>query len=190
MIKRLQWLYPPTAHKFFLNLMGVTCDRLENLTECYAEIKMQYDSVGLCNRDMFLKVLDTEIQRSRSYSTKLSLCCMKLNFEDGDTNPDKLANERIMCELGESFSKEIRSWDTLSQFDGQTFALLMPQTSFDEAKNICHTLKRVLENKNLSINAIRVKIAFGLAELVQERDKTGSDLLAKATALLQNASYT
>lgn len=44
MIKRLQWLYPPTAQRFFINLMGITCDRLENLTECFSEIKMQGDS--------------------------------------------------------------------------------------------------------------------------------------------------
>ena len=37
MIKRLQWLYPPMAHRFFFNLMGILCDRLQNLTECYLE---------------------------------------------------------------------------------------------------------------------------------------------------------
>jgi hypothetical protein len=46
MVKRLQWLYPPTAHRFFLNLMGIVCDRLEHLTECFAEIKMLNDSTG------------------------------------------------------------------------------------------------------------------------------------------------
>ncbi|EFK07284.1 cyclic nucleotide-binding domain protein [delta proteobacterium NaphS2] len=35
MIKRLQWLYPPTAHRFFFNLMRILCDRLQNITECY-----------------------------------------------------------------------------------------------------------------------------------------------------------
>jgi predicted RND superfamily exporter protein len=44
MIKRLQWLYPPTGQKFFINLMGITCDRLENLTECFSELKMRGDS--------------------------------------------------------------------------------------------------------------------------------------------------
>ncbi|MCF8127501.1 MAG: MMPL family transporter [Deltaproteobacteria bacterium] len=37
MIKRLQWLYPPTAHRFFFNLMTILCDRLQHLTECYLE---------------------------------------------------------------------------------------------------------------------------------------------------------
>ncbi len=51
MIKRLQWLYPPTAQKFFLNLMGVVCDRLESLTECFAEIKMQDNARDLHGKD-------------------------------------------------------------------------------------------------------------------------------------------
>ena len=45
MVKRMQWLYPPTAHRFFFNLMGIVCDRLENLTECFAEIKMRADTL-------------------------------------------------------------------------------------------------------------------------------------------------
>ncbi|MGD9133776.1 MAG: MMPL family transporter, partial [Desulfobacterales bacterium] len=57
MIKRLQWLYPPTAQKFFFNLMTLICDRLENLTECFSEIKVFDDSTGLVNRKNFLKIL-------------------------------------------------------------------------------------------------------------------------------------
>jgi preprotein translocase subunit SecF len=40
MIKRLQWLYPPTAHKFFFNLMTLICDRLDRLTQRFSEIKV------------------------------------------------------------------------------------------------------------------------------------------------------
>ena len=36
MIKRLQWLYPPTAQKFFFNLLTIICDRLEKTTSDYA----------------------------------------------------------------------------------------------------------------------------------------------------------
>jgi hypothetical protein len=40
MIRRLQWLYPPTAHKFFFNLMTLICDRLDRLTQRFSEIKV------------------------------------------------------------------------------------------------------------------------------------------------------
>jgi len=44
MIKRLQWLYPPTAHQFFFNLMSLICDRLDRLTQRFSEIKALEDS--------------------------------------------------------------------------------------------------------------------------------------------------
>ena len=187
MIKRLQWLYPPTAHKFFLNLMRTICDRLENLTECFAEIKMQDDSMGVYNKDNFLKILDAEIQRSRSQRTNLSLCFIKLNFEEaGSGNP---AKERIMNFLGESFAREIRSWDTLSRYGRKTFALLLPQISIDEAKRLCHRLQSISEDNQIETDGNRVELAFGLAELALDKEENSSNLIERAIAFLQNVSH-
>ena len=188
MIKRLQWLYPPTAHKFFLNLMGITCDRLQKLTECFSELKMQEDPSGLCNRLNFFKILDTEIQRSQSCCTNLSLCFIKLNFEDSGVDPDNLTKDRIFHSLGEILSKEIRNWDTLHRYEKQTYALLMPQTSFDDAQNFCHRLNRIAKKNDSEIDGRRIKLVFGLAELTPGKNETGAELLAKATSGLQNTS--
>jgi len=189
MIKRLQWLYPPTAHKFFLNLMGITCDRLEYLTECFAEIKEQDDATGLCNRGTFLKILDVEIDRSRSHRTRMSLCFMKVNFEDDEAGSGNPAKERIISFLGESFAREIRSWDTLSRYGRKTFALLMPQISINEAQCLCNRLRRISEDSHLETSGSRVKLAFGLTELLLDKAENGSDLIDRATAFLQNVSY-
>ncbi|UCD81551.1 MAG: cyclic nucleotide-binding domain-containing protein, partial [Desulfobacterales bacterium] len=189
MVKRLQWLYPPTAHKFFLNLMRITCDRLEYLTECFAEIKMEDDTTGLCNRETFLKILDVEISRSQSHRTNLSLCFIKVNFEDDEASIGNPAKERIIAFLGESFAREIRSWDTLSRYGRKTFALLMPQISMTEAQRFCRRLQRISEDSHLETDGRRVRLAFGLAELVLDKDEKGTDLVDRATAFLQNVSY-
>ena len=188
MIKRLQWLYPPTAHKFFLNLMGITCDRLQNLTECFSEIKMQDDSAELCNRLNFFKILDTEIQRSQSCCTNLSLCLVKLNFEDSAVASDNLTKDRIFHSLGEIFSEEIRSWDTLHRYEQQTYVILMPQTSLDEAQDFCNRLERISEKEYSEIEGMRTNLVFGLVELTIGKDETGAELLAKATSALQKVS--
>jgi diguanylate cyclase (GGDEF)-like protein len=167
--------------------MGITCDRLEKLTECFADIKMLNESNGLCSRLEFLKILETEIQRSQSYRTNLSLCFVKLNLEEAGAGFGKSTENRILRSLGEIISEEIRNWDTLHQYDQQTYALLMPQTTFDEAQHFCNRLKSI-SDKNFSESAdLRVKLAFGLAELAHGKDETGPDLLAKVTAVLQNA---
>jgi diguanylate cyclase (GGDEF)-like protein len=187
MIKRLQWLYPPTAHRFFFNLMTLICDRLENLTECFSEIKVLDDSTGLYNRENFLKILDSEISRSRRYRINLSLCFLRFDFDGAGPATDNLEKERILRSLGEAFSRRIRKCDTLSRFDQQTFALLMPHTPAAEAQLFCDRLKRLFAEKCKEIDGVQVKLSVGLADFVSGTDASGSDMLAKATALLQNA---
>jgi len=188
MVKRLQWLYPPTAHKFFLNLMGVTCDRLENLTECFAEIKMQADAQGLCSKENFLKILDTEVQRACRYRASLALCLMKVNFNEDETVADNPVKEGIINALGESFAREIRSWDSLSRFGRKTFALLMPQSSREEAQNLCNRLQRIFDDRR-SASAVRsATITFGLSEMTPDGEENAADLLERAADFLAKGS--
>ena len=70
----------------------------------------------------------------------------------------------------------------------QTYALLMPQTSFDEAQNFCNRLKHILEKNYSEIDGMRIKSVFGLVELTLGKNETGAELIAKATSGLQNAS--
>ncbi len=186
MIKRLQWLYPPTAQKFFLNLMGITCDRLENLTECFSEIKMQEDSNKLYNRLDFLKTLDTEIQRARYCRTSLSFCLLKIAFEEQQSDLDNTLKDRIIRSMGYIFSENIRDWDTLHRYDGQSYALLLPQTSIDEARSLGDRLKRISAESILKTDGLRAKFEFGWAEFSHENDHTGADLLSRASAEMQN----
>jgi predicted RND superfamily exporter protein/GGDEF domain-containing protein len=186
MVKRLQWLYPPTAHKFFLNLMGIVCDRLESLTECFAEIKMQDVSPGMCSKENFLTILDVEIKRSRSQNTNLSLCLMKLNLEDDSGKPD---TDRIISLLGESFAREIRGWDTLGRYGSKTIALLLPQVTIEGAKRLCDRLHRLSENNLVETGGSLVKLAFGLAELALDKEEKSSDLIDRATAFFKTPSH-
>ena len=190
MIKRLQWLYPPTAHKFFFNLMTLICDRLQDLTECFSEIKVLDDSTGLYNRENFLKILESEMQRSRRYRTDLALCFMKFDFYDANPDLDNLEKERILRALGESFSKEIRDCDTLSRFGHQTFALLMPHSSMADAQLLCNRLRYLFEEKCNVAEGMQVKLTVGIADYVCETDQIGSDMLERATVRLQNSEET
>ena len=60
MIQRLQWLYPPTANRFFFNLMSILCDRLESVTDTFACESIVDDLTGWYNRKGFINILETE----------------------------------------------------------------------------------------------------------------------------------
>ena len=59
MVRRLHWLYPPTAQKFFFNLMAIICDKLEFTTQCLADITTVDGLTGLQNRDYFMEILES-----------------------------------------------------------------------------------------------------------------------------------
>ena len=185
MIKRLQWLYPPTAQKFFINLMGITCDRLEYLTECFSEIKMQGDANKLYNRSDFLKVLDTEIQRARHCRTGLSFCILKIALAGPSSDPDQPVKDRINRSVGDILSEEIRDWDTLHRYDEQSYTLLMPQTPITEARKLCNNLKRISEERILKTDGLCAKFEFGWAEFSHESVDSGADLISRASGEIQ-----
>ncbi len=186
MIQRLQWLYPPTAHRFFHNLFTIICDRLEKVTECLTEIKALDDYTGLYNRETFLKITDGEILRSQRYGLKLSLCLMEFDPTAANHGLDDWQKQRILSSLSASFSRKIRNCDTLGRFDKHSFALLIPQTSIAEARSICDRLQVLFEKEHLARDGIRLVIKFGLSELDPDMNETGLDLLARASESLRS----
>jgi diguanylate cyclase (GGDEF)-like protein len=187
MIKRLQWLYPPTAQKFFFNLMTLICDRLENLTECFSEIKVLDDSTGLYDRDNFLKILDAEIERSQRYQAGLAVSLLKFDFDAVTPVRNNLETEGILREMGEAFSGQIRKCDTLSRFDHRTFALLMPHSSAAKAELLCNRLMHLFEEKCNAVDCMQLRLTVGSAELIPETDESGFDLITRASVSLENA---
>ncbi|MGD9057483.1 MAG: efflux RND transporter permease subunit [Desulfobacterales bacterium] len=187
MIKRLQWLYPPTAQKFFFNLMTLICDRLENLTECFSEIKVLDDSTGLYDRDNFLKILDAEIERAKRYQAGLAVSLMKFDFDAVTPARNNLETEGILREMGEAFSEQIRKCDTLSRFDHRTFALLMPHSSAAKAELLCNRLMHLFEEKCNAVECMQLRLTAGSAEFIPGSEESGFDLIAKASVSLQNA---
>jgi len=187
MIKRLQWLYPPTAQKFFFNLMTILCNRLETATQCIAEGSLVDDITGWYNRKGFLKILDTEAHRSRRYKEALSLCLMGVDLDFMDPQMSYDIKDRNFRSLGQTLSGLIRKSDTLGRLDDQTFGLLMPQTTVREAGPACNRLKERLLAKRLDSDGIKLTVTLGLAELDYEAEEKGADLLEKSNVMLQQA---
>lgn len=187
MIKRLQWLFPPTAQKFFFNLMTILCDRLEAANQCIAEGSIVDDITGWYNRKGFLKMVETETHRSRRYKEKLSLCLMGIGLEFSDPNLQYDIKERNFRSMGETLSCLIRKSDALGRLDDRTFALLMPQTSVQQAEPVCTRLRDLLLAKCLEIDGIKLTVDIGVAGFDCEADESAADLLARSGAALEKA---
>ena len=188
MIKRLQWLYPPTARKFMYNLLTILCGRVERLTTCLSDIKVLDDATGLSNRESFTSQMNKEIQRARRYQTRLSLGLMKVELDNADAHLDLWQKETIMQSVSETLTHNVRSCDLLGRCDPQIFGLLFPQTAVEKARMICNRLRFLLQNRHDANDGIQLKIVFGVSEFSPEQQETAPALLERTAGLLEQTT--
>ena len=180
MIKRLQWLYPPTANRFFMNLMTILCDRIEAVTNNFACESIVDDLTGWYNRRGFINLLETEIHRSKRYQEPLTLCLMGIDLEVSDKRMSFEIKDRNFRLIGQTLSTLIRKSDYLGRLDAETFALLMPQTSGPKAEPVCNRLRNLLLGKNLDADGIRMTVGLSMIDVDYTSEDTGADILNAA----------
>jgi hypothetical protein len=178
MIKRLQWLYPPTAQRFFFNLMTVLCDRLENLTECYLDESITDRRSGLYTRDFFLTALEKEIARSRRHKAPLSLFILNLdNLPDLIVQHGHQEGDRIIAEIGRLIKQHLRKEDFLCRYDYSQFAGMLTHNDADRASAFCNRIKALIARTPFQMDgeSIQIITSIGMNSL-----PVGSDMNMKA----------
>ena len=187
MIKRLQWLFPPTAQKFFFNLMNVVCDRLEKSTDRLTEVSRVDDLTGLVNKRGFVEILEREVHRAKRYEAKLSLGLMRIDLESANPELSYDDRDRMIKYLAGILADHIRKSDTLGRVDTHMFGLVIPHISAPEAQQICERLWHSFGEESEEEAANQVKVFLSLVELSIEADETDTDFFGRATLELLGA---
>jgi diguanylate cyclase (GGDEF)-like protein len=189
MIKRLQWLYPPTAHRFFFNMMNILCDRLESATHCMAALSLEDDLTHLCNRRCFVKILEAETYRARRFEEPLSMLVMKVDFTAVKEGEDTEAHDRILEQICRSLFPDIRRCDTFGRLDINTFGLLMPRTAPEKAKSVCDRLRGVLAEHRFSSDGWKADVVLEPVDLSGQEHLPPAQILEKALSQLPAMSH-
>ena len=190
MLKRLTWLYPPTAQRFFFNLLGILCDRLEQANACLSEAATVDFPTGLYFRRHFLKELDREIERARRYDTPLCVVVMDL-AESPEFGPEGgiCTGDEVLGEVGAIIDQQVRCTDLACRWSGRQFAVLMAATPMKEAQCACRRLAEVLSAKTgrEAARPLDVGAVFGMASLAPGSDETAENLVQRACRDLERA---
>jgi len=186
MIKRLQWLYPPTANRFFMNLMTILCNRIEMVSSNFACESIKDDLTGWYNRRGFAGALETEMNRARRYKKNLSLCLMGIDLEVADLTMSYEIKDRNLRMIGQNLSKLIRQCDALGRLDAETFALLMPETSTEQAEPVCSRLRRLLMEKRMDVDGIHMNVVLSIVGMDGRSGETAMEMLDRSEKSFAN----
>ncbi len=145
---------------------------------------------GLFNRSFMEESLELEMRRAARTQLPLSIIMLSLDdFQQLTENYGLDAGDTILRRAGMMLQANVRKGDIACRFSGQTFVLVLPQTSYEVSLQRAKTLLdlvRSLEVKNLGESVGCISASVGLA-VYPSNGQTVEALLRSAESALNRA---
>lgn len=130
-----------------------------------------YDNLtGLLSRREILKIGNVALKHFSCTNEKITLAMIDIDkFKDVNDTYGHIAGDKIIREISETISKNIRKADFAGRYGGDEFLLVFPHTKIDRATAIAERVRKLIFNKKylLDDDKINVSISIGLYEIEQ-----------------------
>ena len=167
---------------------------LLKLSLCYRtaeqmrELSITDPLTGLFNRRYFDVRIEEEHQRARRYGLHFSLAIADIDdFKALNDSEGHLAGDQALKEIASVMNNSIRANDILVRFGGEEFAIIMPQTTKEEAFNVMDRIRNTISITVLtgakSFPGNRLTISTGIAMFPECGDNIESLILQADKAL-------
>jgi diguanylate cyclase (GGDEF)-like protein len=125
---------------------------------------------GLHNRRYFHETLARETIRAHRYARRLGLIVFDLDdFKEVNDKIGHLAGDGVLAEAAARMREVVRSADVPCRVGGDEFAVIMPESTLDDADQLFARIQTVISNRAIG-QAGRLHLSAGLAELKPEDD--------------------
>ena len=82
-----------------------------------------------------IKHLKREFERSQRYKRSFSLLIMDIdNFKEINDRFGHICGDDVVHQFGALFTRHVRESDIIARFGGDEFAVIMPETTSEQAK--------------------------------------------------------
>jgi len=140
---------------------------------------------GLYNSRHFFVQLDKEIKRSDRYLNPISLIFIDVdNFKGINDSYGHMIGDKILSMIAKMIKICLRINDTAYRFAGDEFTIILPETTFAEAKFVADRIiakfdhepitvnEKEISKITLSIGVAEYRLNEGLQQFVHRADKT------------------
>jgi diguanylate cyclase (GGDEF)-like protein len=124
------------------------------------------DLTGLWNHRIIMDRLRAEVDRSRRQQTPLGIILADVDhFKAVNDTFGHPAGDRVLKEIAAIFERQVRSYDWVGRYGGEEFLLILPGSSFDNARMRAEELRHAVEAAAIldGKTAIRITASFGVA---------------------------
>ena len=133
------------------------------------ERQTEIDSkTGLFNHEYFKQHVGNELNRANRFDRPLTIIMADLDFLRNINNTyGHLAGDEVLIGVAKILKKSVRDYDVAARFGGEEFAILLPETTIEQAYERAESIRRTIEETEFTIptnvSPIRVTMSFGIA---------------------------
>lgn len=174
------YLFKPFQLEAFLFSIKKTVQvsQLEKDVDRYKELSNRDGLTTLYNHRYFHQIIQREVERSRRYSHPLALFMIDIdNFKQVNDQFGHLSGDIVLNKLAEIFVTAIRCVDLIFRYGGEEFAILLPETTKEEAKNSAERLRLIVEESHFNVlenKKAALTVSIGISEFFEDaKDKQG-----------------
>ncbi|MCA1769040.1 MAG: diguanylate cyclase [Halomonas sp.] len=130
---------------------------------------------GAFNRHFFDGLVEKELARSARRGEPLSILILDIDhFKRVNDDHGHVVGDDVLKELVKHISERVRESDVLTRWGGEEFALLLPDTSLEGARQLAETLRASVEAARFGEGLPNLTISIGGAQLdASETPKAG-----------------
>jgi diguanylate cyclase (GGDEF)-like protein len=120
---------------------------------------------GLANRREFERVMEREVALAGRHKRKLSLMMIDLdNLKRINDRQGHRAGDAALRLVAQQLQRVVRASDVCARVGGDEFAVAMPETDIDRARDVVARLRRAIEHVALSVKTPeQVEVSVGIA---------------------------
>ncbi len=145
---------------------------------------------GVANKRYLLEALERELVRSQRHQRPFSVAMFDIDhFKQVNDTHGHLAGDAVLRQLCDRIKVIVRKDELLARYGGEEFAVLLPESTSDEAATFGERIRESVASEPFAIETftIPVTVSVGIATTTGDTDTTVTDLLAQADEKLYEA---
>lgn len=170
------------------NEKSILLDKIRQQSEAF-ELQARQDSLtGLGNRRAFDEAIVRELSRTKRHASPLCLILLDLDyFKKVNDKFSHAIGDKVLIMVAQCIRDNSREVDTIARWGGEEFALLLPNTSLQDALALAERLRVAISQLDCG-SMLNDFILTGSIGLAQARDHEGAEeLLHRADNALYRA---
>jgi len=165
--------------------------RRREMEEVLRQLATRDALTGAGNRRQFLELAERELQRVRRYARPVTLLMLDIDhFKRINDTHGHPAGDEVLRALVACVGSSLRSTDVLGRMGGEEFAVLLPETGEESARQIAERIRSDVEHLVVRHHTLEMRLTISIGLAITRGALTLDELLKLADDALYEAKRT